>query len=648
MRVHPRHHSRDRFRVLVVLVLLVFAGILARLGYLQVVQARTYHALAESQRTKTSDLLPRRGTVYLSEEGSGKPFPVATTRNVLTAFAVPRDIKDLDTTVDRLVDILLGFEKREEERRLSLWAATGALTPAELAERRAERAEVPPEDRERREEERRLGLSNDLRRRLGNPLDPYEPLVASYERLDPEAIAELESADLPGIEFREVPERYAPEGTLAAHVLGIVRAEGFRANGEYGIEGFMDDLLTGDAGFLAEERDVVGRWISVGGVNLRSAKDGADLVLTLDRIVQMTAERVAQEGRERYRAEQATVIVMDPSTGAITALANTPTFDPSHFGDVLDVGTLRNAAISDLFEPGSAFKPLVMAVAMDRGVVDPWTTMVDSGPLRIGGFTIDTYDGKHHGRVTMTEVLEHSNNVGMVWVAQQVGAEALYGGLRRLGIGEKTGVPLEGEAVQSLPPPDTWDRTRLATVGFGQGVTVTPLQVLTASAALVNGGTLYAPRIIREIRHPDGRVETVEPRRIRQAVAPETATRVSAMLTSVVEKGVGQLAKVAGYYVGGKTGTAQVVDPETGRYARDRKIISFIGFAPAEDPRFIALIVLKNPAGLSLASGTAAPMFRDLARQLLEYYRIPPSRGEIPDPIKALRRGPRGSARDDR
>ena len=617
---------------------LTFLGVLLRLGYLQVLQVGKYAALAESQRTRTADLLPYRGTIALSEAGSGRLFPIATTRQSVTAFAVPRDVRDLDRTVERLADILLRYESREGERLERLLVSTGQLTPKEFEERQRERERETAAMREKAAEQRRLDLTNDLKRRLGNPLDPYEPLTASFQRLDEETIAELKSAHLPGIDFREFPDRFYPEGSLAAHVLGFVRGSGIDTVGEYGIEGALNDALQGQTGFLSSERDVIGRWISVGGTDLRPAQDGADVVLTIDRVVQTVAESVAKDGRERFRAERATVIVMDPFTGEITALANYPTFDPNFIGDLRNVDVLRNAAVSDLFEPGSVFKPLVMATALDLGLVTPQTTMEDRGPLRIGRFTIDTYDGKHHGTITMTEILEQSNNIGMVWVAQRIGKERLFAGLRRFGIGDRTGVPLAGEASQTLPKPDSWAQTRVATIGFGQGVVTTPLQILVANAALVNGGKLLEPHIVKEIRYPGGRVETEERRVVREVIAPETATRISAMMTSVVEKGVAQLAKVKGYYVGGKTGTAQVVDPETGKYSRDRKIISFIGFVPAEQPKFIVLVKLDNPAGLSLASGTAAPMFQDLAERLLDYYRVPPSRKTVEDPLKKLQR----------
>lgn len=626
------------------MVMAVFAGLAARLAYLQIFQEAKYAALAENQHTRTADLLPRRGIIALQERGTDRLFPIATTRKRDVAFAVPREIKDLDEVVARLVDVLLRFEERDAARREELFRMSGQITEKEADAARAARERVAPKEREKLAAQRRLDLANDLKRRLGNPLDPYEPLTPSFLTLDTQAVGELKSLDVPGIAFQETPERFYPEGTLAAHVLGFVRGTGMDMTGEYGMEGKLNEALKGRAGYLLSERDVVGRWISVGGADLRLAEDGADIVLTIDRVVQTAAEAIAKDGRERFRADRASVTIMDPNTGDILAMANFPTFDPNFVGDLRSVDVLRNTTISDLFEPGSIFKSLVMATALDLNLVTPQTTMEDRGRLFISGYTIDTYDGKHHGTVTMTNILEQSNNIGMVWVAQKIGAERLYTGLRRFGIGDRTGIPLSGEAAQALSLPETWNVSRLATLGFGQGVTVTPLQILVANAALVNGGKLFEPHLVKELRYPDGRVERTSPNTVREVIRPETASKISAMLTSVVEKGVAQLAKVKGYYVGGKTGTAQVVDPTTGRYATDKKIISFIGFAPAEKPAFIALVTLHNPEGLSFASGTAAPMFRSLAERLLDYYRIPPSREGTADPLRATKKSLRREA----
>ncbi len=619
----------DRFAWLRLLALGIFAVLLLRLGYLQILRSEHFLRLAEAQRERTSALLPARGSLFLSERGSERPLLVATTKLAPSAYAIPREITDLDRVAGALADIVLRYEVRTADRREQLLLDTGQLSPEEHEQRARERAQQSPQETRETEDRHRQEVKNDFVRRLGNPTDPYEPLLAGGAQLDAEGIAELQSAVLPGMAFREVPTRAYPEGTLAAQVLGFVRDVGQGARGEYGAEGGLDDLLRGAAGRARAERDVSGRLITVGNTDLIPAQHGADIVLTIDRVLQTLAEDAAQRGRERYRADRAQITILDPKTGALLAMAAYPWFDPNSPASIRDLRVLANPTVADLFEPGSVFKPLIMASALDAGLVEPDTTVEDRGPLRVGPYTINTYDGRHHGTVTMTEILEQSNNIGMVQVAQRVGAERLFQFLRRLGVGDRTGVPLAGEAAASLPAPDTWGDTRLATVGFGQGIVSTPLQVLVASAALINGGQLLQPTLVREIRYPGGRVETVKPKVIRQVVRPETSAKLRAMLASVVEKGVAVRAQVKGYYVGGKTGTAQVVDPSTGRYSADDKIISFIGFAPVDDPAFLILIKLDNPAGLSFASGTAAPMFSDLAKQVLEYFRVPPARPEV-------------------
>jgi len=626
----------DPFIFVNFLVIVLFGIIAVRLGYLQIFQAEKYSLLAENQRTQTADLLPRRGTVYLSEKG-GSTFQVATTRKTASVYADPRLIKDVNYTVEKLTDIIFNFQKREEQRKQNLFKESGQYTDDEIRVMNEEKAKIPPEEIKKQEDQKRHDIFEDLSKRLSNNKDPYEPLVRYNQKLDEQAISEIKSADLSGIKMQDTYERYYPEDTLAAHVLGFVRNDGIKANGEYGVEGKLNEILQGRAGFFESEMDVAGRWISVGGRDLKPAQDGANVVLTIDRVVQTIAEQVAKDGQEKYHSERASIIVMDPNTGDITALANYPTFNPNYFGDIRNVSVLKNGAIFDLFEPGSIFKPIIMAIAMDLGLVTPDTTMEDNGPLKIGKYTINTFNGKHLGRITMTQILEQSNNVGMAWVADRVGADRLYEGLRRFGVGDRTGIPLDSESSKALPEPGQWKKTNLATIGFGQGIVLTPLQVLAADTAVVNGGKLLEPHIIKEIQYSDGTKETTNPRIIRQVISKETSTKVTAMLTSVVENGVAGLAKVKGYYVGGKTGTAQVADPKTGRYSADRKIISFFGFAPSENPKFVVLIVLDNPEGLSFASGTAAPMFHDLAQKLLDYYTIPPNRSVVDDPLKKIR-----------
>lgn len=605
----------------------------ARLAYLQLLHSETYTRLAETQRIRRSTLFPARGALYLSEQGSVRPALVATTRLAPTAYVVPREIRDLEQVVTAVADVVLRYEARATVRRDALLVRTGQLSEKDAEARRTVRDAGLPEERAAAEDRRREELKNDFKRRFGNRTDPYEPILPGGDRLDDGATAELQNRQLVGVAFRDVAERAYPEGSLAAHVLGFVRVTGAASRGEYGVEAGLDGTLRGISGFREAERDVVGRIISVGEDAFTPVENGADVVLTIDRVLQTIAEDIAREGRERFDAERTQVVIMDPNTGAVQALAASPSFDPNTPSAITDVGVFQNPVVADLFEPGSILKPVVMAAALEEKLVTPDTTVVDSGPLRIGPYTINTFDGKHPGVLTMTQVLEQSNNIGMVRVAQKIGAERLYQFLRRVGVGDRTGVPLAGEAAASLPVPDTWGETRTATIGFGQGLVTTPLNALVANAALVNGGRLLEPYLVREVRYPDGTTETVKPNVIRQVVRPEVSSTLRAMLASVVEKGVAQRAKVPGYYVGGKTGTAQVVDQETGRYSPDKKIISFIGFAPAENPVFIAMVKLDNPAGLSFASGTAAPLFSQLAKRALEYLRVPPDRLQVADPL---------------
>lgn len=627
-RIAEKEYTADdnRFRFLFFLVIISFLVVVARLGYLQIVQSEKYSALAENQRTATANLLPRRGTISVSEFWNNDTFSVALTCEEYHVFAVPKEIQDSDAVIEDLVGSIWDYEQREYERKQVLLIETGQMSEKEIKEEREARESLSEEEWELREENEKMKITNDLRKRFSNPHALYAPLLSGERRFDEEGVKRIREFEHEGIYIRPEPRRCYPEGTLAAHVIGFIRTEGVRVTGEYGIEGAANDLLQGSAGVVRSERDASGRWISFGNFEFEPSYDGANIDLTIDRIIQRHAERVAREGKERYRADRATVIVMDPHTGAVTAMAQYPTFDPNYYRAISDVEVFRNASVSDTFEPGSIFKPIVMGIAMELGLVDPDTTVVDSGPLRIGGFTINTYDRQHHGRITMTNILEHSNNIGMVKVAQMIGAEDLFAGIRRFGIGNKTGIMLDGEVAPPMVSPTEWEQTRLANVGFGQGLVMTPIQVLTASAALINGGKLFEPYVIRAIHYPDGNTEERVPRVIRQVISPSNSTKMKAMLASVIENGVAPAAKVDGYYVGGKTGTAQVVDPETGRYSHKDKIISFIGFAPVDDPKFITLIVLDNPEGLSFAAGTAAPMFRDLAESLLDYYRVPPSR----------------------
>jgi len=600
----------------------LFVVLVVRLVDLQILKHVYYESVAENQRKRAAELQPHRGTIYVSEgktAGEIEIFPVATNQRAWWVYAVPRDMDDARRVADELAPELMKYQVRHREKVAQVISGTGQ----ELKDEEDEKPEAE-EDKEKKDEEKLEELKDELFDKFNKATDPYEPLLKPYENLDDEFKVWLEEKDIPGIVLEEREVRVYPEKSLASHVLGYVGYQDEIRVGRYGVEGYFEPQLAGSLGFLSQEQDNRGQVIGVVGRELSPAQNGSDIVLTIDRVVQSFIEDELKDGVEKYGAERGSILVMNPRTGAVLGMATYPTFDSNYYYAINEARVQLNPVVSDIFEPGSILKPLIMATAIEEDKVEPDTTMVDSGPVRVAEYAIDTYDSQHHGVQTMTQVLEQSNNVGMVWVGQQLGAETMYDYLRRFGLGERTGIYLEGETQTNLSEPNKWNVTTVATASFGQGVALTPLQALNGINVLANKGQLMQPRIVSQIRDEKGEIEEVMPTTVRQVISQETANDLSAMMVSVIENGVAQLARVPGYYLAGKTGTAQVAD-ERGKYHSDKKIISFVGFGPVEEPQFSILIKLDNPSGLSFASGTAAPMFQHVAKKLLQYYQIPPA-----------------------
>jgi cell division protein FtsI/penicillin-binding protein 2 len=601
-----------RLWVLSIIVILAFAGLTARLVNLQILRFDYYQAIASSQRQQASQLAPRRGTIYMQENNSQELFPIAVNSKAWIAYAVPRDIYDPLSVAKELAPAIQSYRDRQKERVQNIINTTGQQSQDE----ESIPAELSTDDKV-------AILEDELYKKLNQKADPYEPLLRFYENIDKELKQFLEQRSINGIVLQEQEIRTYPEKTLAAHTIGYVGWQDSQKTGRYGIEEYFEKDLAGSLGFFASERDASGKLIGVGANELKPAQDGADVVLTIDRVVQSIIEDVVKDGVTRYGAERGSVIVMDPKTSAILGMATYPTYDPNYYYAINDAQVQLNPVISEIFEPGSILKPVIMASAINESIVEADTTFNDNGPISVAEYNINTYDGKHHGVQTMTQVLEKSNNVGMVWVGQQIGAETMYDYLRRFGLGEKTGIKLSGETQNMLKEPDDWDITTIATTSFGQGIALTPLQALNSINVLANDGILMQPHIVSRTRQDNNEEKITQATAVRHIISSTTAEEVSAMMVSVIENGVAQLARVPGYYLAGKTGTAQVPD-EKGKYSADRKIISFVGYGPVENPRFSILIKLDNPSGLSFASGTAAPMFRDIASKLLNYYHVPP------------------------
>lgn len=425
-----------------------------------------------------------------------------------------------------------------------------------------------------------------------------------------------------GVELEAQNRRVYPEGNLAPAVLGFV---GQDQQGLTGIEREFNREIGGVPGSLVYERDSFGRPIPAGYQELIPPQEGGDIVLTIDRYIQRLAEQRLDDAITKHQASGGTIIVMEPSSGAILAMASRPSFDLTKLDlkQSQSLDRFRNRAIADMFEPGSVFKAITMAAALNEKLVNPQTTFNDGGPVVRYGWTIDNWDQVHRGRLTMTELLQHSSNVGAVWVSDLLGSKRFYDYVARFGFGQSTGVGLSGEAsgLVRSPQDQAWSPIDLSTNSFGQGINVTPLQMAVAFCAIANGGYLMRPTVIKEM-HDNGKRRPFQPVVVRRVMSQEASNQLIGMLNAAAERGESKLAVVPGYRVAGKTGTASI--SRGGGYVKGSTIASFIGFAPLKDPKFVILVKIDEPKDNPWGSVVASPVFASIAKDLLIYYRVPP------------------------
>jgi len=439
-------------------------------------------------------------------------------------------------------------------------------------------------------------------------------------RLPEDASRAIESLGIPGLGFETEPKRLYPNDAIGAHVLGFVNDDGA---GQYGVEGKYDALLRGVPGRLVVERDPKDRDLAVGLRTARAPIDGAAVDLTIDLVIQTSAERWLRDAMVKEKATGGSVIVLDPRDGAVLALASYPTYDPSAVAKA-DPQALMDRAVSWTYEPGSTMKAITIAAALDQHVVTPNTTYEDKGYAIIGGRRLNNALGKSYGVSTMTQILEHSANAGAVFVGSKLGAEQLRSYLLAFGFGAPTGIDVSGEAVGEVRPLAEWYPVDLGTISFGQGIAVTPLQLAAAYSAIANGGTLYRPYVVAARRDADGEHRTA-PVAVRRPIGADTAATMRAMLTSTVDNGIAKDASLQRFSVAGKTGTAQIPSDD-GRYLDDAYVSSFAGFVPANDPRFVVVIVLERPQSRLLGTLTAMSAFRGIALDALRSARVQPDR----------------------
>lgn len=565
-----------RVRILGLVVLLVGLTLVSRLYFIQVFSHGKWVALAEDQHSTSETLSADRGEIFMHD--GENLYPLAVNREYRLLYVVPKDVVEKDRVAIELSQIL--------------------------------NMDIGP-----------------IREKLNMPNDPFEIIK---HRLSDEEVSRVKDLSFKGVALLPEKFRYYPAGELASQVIGFASLGAGGGAGGYGIEASQDNRLRGIGGELSQEKDAGGRWIPLTDRDIVSAKNGDGIVLSLDRVIQYETEKILKDATEEFQADRATAIVMDPKTGSILSMASFPQFDPNAYSDVEDYALFMNPAVSMAYEPGSIMKPITMAIGIEEGKVSPTTEYVDTGVVSIGGYAIRNSEDKVYGRSNMTSVLNNSINTGVIFVEKQVGNKIFGDYVKRFGFGERTGVSLPAELpgnIRNLA--NVRSDIQYFTASFGQGITVTPLQIVNAYATLANGGWLMRPHIINQIIHGDGSKEEVSPEPIRQVLSEQTSRTMGSMLREVVVNGHGKRADVPGYLVGGKTGTAQVAKSDGAGYEEGLNIGSFAGYAPINDPRFVVLVKLDNPKNVEWAESSAAPTFGKIMKFLLEYAKIKPTE-EVP------------------
>lgn len=439
-------------------------------------------------------------------------------------------------------------------------------------------------------------------------------------KVEPEQARALRRLRLPGIGIVPKPQRFYPKKNLAAHVLGIA---GDYNQGLEGIEVAYDRELSGIPGRLLVEYDAAGREIPESTHKFIEPEQGLNLVLTIDQTIQYFAERELEKVVRERRPKSATIIVMDPRTGEILALANRPDFDPNEYHKY-PAQARRNIAISNSYEPGSTFKVVTLAAALEEGLVSRNDRFFDPGYIKVGDRIMHCWLPGGHGSESLAEVVQNSCNPGFISIGLRVGTEKFYKYIKAFGFGQPLGIDLPGEAAGILMPQKNVKQVDLASMSIGQANAVTPLQLISAFAAIANGGKLMRPHLVKELRNSKGEVvKRFQPQVIRQVISAETAREMQDLLEKVVSNGTGRNAYIEGYSVAGKTGTAQKPAPGGG-YSQTDYVASFVGFAPVDDPRLAVLVVVDTPQGYPYYGGTvAAPIFREVVRDSLRYLGVP-------------------------
>ncbi len=547
-------------------LLVIWSGITARLVYLQIQKGEFYKALAKGQQEIIKEVIGERGKIYLHDK-----------ENI----------------------ILAATNKKEPFCYLSLKAIKNK---EEIAQKLSSVLSIPKTE-------------------ILNKIENNESYFLVVKRnLKPEEVKKLQDLNIEGLYLDYEEKRFYPLEQVGSDVLGFVNAQG---KGNYGIEGYFDALLSGKEKLIKEKYNFFGRIAEINSEELK----GSDIILSIDKSIQEFSEKLLEDASKDLDIFSGQIIVVNPKTGKILAMADWPLFNPNQYKDYAnDPAIFLNTTVQALYEPGSTFKPITMSAAINEGKVKPDTTYEDKGYVKIGGRTIYNYNQRVWGKRTMKQVLQYSINTGAVFAEKQLGHELFLKYLDRFGFFEKTGIELEGEIFSTNQELKKGYEINFATAAFGQGIELTPLGLLRAYTALANNGNLMKLSIVDRIIEEDGE-KVIEPKiEKRKIISEETAKEITKMLVSVVEEGYGKRARIDGYYIAGKTGTSQIPFASLGINKKgysDKTWQSFVGYFPAFNPQILILVKLDNPK-TKTAEYSACPIFRKLAQYIINYYKIPP------------------------
>ncbi len=580
---------RSRIQFLFIAFLFGLGAIILRLSYWQVIRAADLGAQARDQYVAQDILDGSRGDIVTADN-----FPLVVNQPVYTLGAyLPAVTASPGEVVDRVLPLI---ELRIDDPVI-------ATDPAKLAVSL---------------EELKITTKATMLERLTK--SGYIVLAHALSVKEKEAIDDLH---ILGLTFDQSFIREYPEASMSAQITGFVGRDDLgKPTGYFGLEGFYDREISGRSRIEKQEKDAGGNPLLVGDFQLLPGRDGRTLRLHLERGAQYVVEEELQKGLERYGAASGEVIVMDPQTGGILAMASLPTYDPANF-HYYDTSLYKNPVVANTYEPGSTFKVLVMAAAFNEGVIKEEDHCdICSGPYPLGKYTIKTWDETYRKDATPEEIIVHSDNVGMVWTQQKLGGEKLLEYIQKFGFGQKTGIDLQEEVASPLRT--KWGDIDYATSSFGQGIAVTSIQMLAAVGAIANKGVLMEPHVVASVIGDT--IVPIPPKSRGSVVSPEAAERVTNLMVRAVEDGEAKWARPKGYTVAGKTGTAQIA--VAGHYEEDKTIASFVGFAPAQNPRFVMLVKLREPQSSQWGSETAAPLWFGIAKKLLLHYNIAPDKNE--------------------